>query len=146
MAITVDLGTKVKVNEVITIDAERMLVESIAGNILAVRRAVDGSVLASHLDNASVYVPRTLSVERAAVGTTAAEHLVDAVISKNVPPGLISELCLAETIYAMAQEKGHMALTVGQGEAVREISGRGIADVRKRADEAYKRSRGPRAV
>ena len=58
----------------------------------------------------------------------------------------ISELCLAETIYAMAQEKGHMALTVGQGEAVREISGRGIADVRKRADEAYKRSRGPRAV
>ncbi|HUV73865.1 MAG TPA: hypothetical protein VMW79_06125 [Anaerolineae bacterium] len=146
VAITVDLGTKVKVNEVITIDAERMLVEGIAGNILTVRRAYDGSVLASHLDNASVYVPRTLTVERAAVGTTAAEHLIAALISKNVPPGLISELALAETIYAMAQEKGHMTLAVGQGEAVREVSGKGIADVRKRAEDAYKRNRASRAV
>lgn len=146
VAITIDLGTKVKQGEIIQIDAERMRVEAVTGNVLTVKRAVDDSVLATHNHGATLYAPRTLTVTRAAVGTTAAAHLIDAAITKNVPPGLISELCLAETIYAMAQEKGHMALSIGQGEAVREISGKGIADVRKRADEAYRRNRAPRAV
>ncbi|KKK70550.1 hypothetical protein LCGC14_2922880, partial [marine sediment metagenome] len=136
----------VKTNEVITIDAERMLVTAVAGNVLTVKRAVDGTVLATHTDGADIYAPRTLTVARAQVGTTAATHLTAAAIVKNVPPGLISELCLAEVLYARAQEKGHFALTVGQGEAEREVSGKGIADVRKRAEEAYRRNRGPRAI
>ena len=146
VAITVDAGVLVYQGEVITIDAERMLVEGVNGNILAVKRAYDDSVLASHLDNAPLAAPRTLTVERGAVGTPAEAALALVTISKNVPPGLISELCLAETIYAMAQEKGHMALSIGQGEAAREISGKGIADVRKRAEDAYKRNRASRAV
>jgi len=146
LAITIDGIGSVKQGEIITIGAERMLVEGVGGAVLTVKRAYDGSVLAAHLDDAVVYAPRTLTVTRAAVGTTAATHADDTPITKNVPPGLIAELALAETIYALAQEKGSMALTVGQGEAVREISGKGIADVRKRADEAYKRTRGPRAI
>jgi hypothetical protein len=146
VAITIDGAGTVTQGEIITIDAERMLVEGVAGAILTVKRAYDGSVLAAHLNDAVVYAPRTLTVTRAAVGTTAATHLTAAAITKNVPPGLISELCLAETLYALAQEKGHMTLAVGQGEAVREVSGKGIADVRKRAADAYGRTRGPRAI
>jgi len=146
IAITVDDGTLICQGEVITIDAERMLVEGIVGDVLGVKRAYDGSALAVHLDDALVYAPRTLTVQRGAVGTVAIAHVDTTLISKNVAPGLISELCLAETLYALAQEKGHMALTVGQGEAVREISGKGIADVRKRAEDAYKRTRGPRSI
>ncbi len=133
-------GTKVKAGEVITIDSERFLVESVAGNNLATRRAHDASTLAAHTSGATVYTPRTLTVERGAVGTTAAAHDTATVISRNVPPALISELCLAEVLYARAQEKGHMALTAGQGEAIREISGKGIADLRARAYLAYTRA------
>jgi len=146
VAITIDGTGTICQGEIITIGAERMLVEGVAGAVLTVKRAYDGSVLATHLDDASIYAPRTLTVERAAVGTTAAAHADKTAITKNVPPGLIAELALAETIYALAQEKGHLTLSVGQGDAVREISGRGIADVRKRADEAYRRSRSPGAV
>jgi hypothetical protein len=146
VAITVDDGTLVCQGEVITIDAERMLVNSIAGDVLAVTRAYDGSVLAIHLDDASIYAPRTLTVERAAAGTVAIAHVDTTPVAKNVPPGLISELCLAEVLYAFAQEQGHFALTAGQGDAIREISGRGIADVRKRAADSYGRTRGPGAI
>lgn len=147
VAITFDGTGSVKQGEIITIGAERMLVEAVAGSVLTVKRSYDGSVLAAHLNDDGIYAPRTLTVERAAVGTTAATHSAAAAITKNVPPGLIAELCLAETIYARTQEQGHMALTVGQGEAVREISGKGIADVRKRVAEAYgKTKRGPRST
>jgi len=139
-------GASCKQGETVTIDAERMLIESISGNNLAVKRAYDGSVLASHNIAAVIYAPRTLTVERHAVGTTAAAHNIAATITKNVPPGLISELCLAEVIYGLTQEKGSFALTAGQGEAIKEISGKGIADVRKRASDAYGRTRGPRAI
>jgi len=146
VAITIDGVGAVCLGEIITIDAERMLVEGVGGAILTVKRAYDGSVLAGHLDNAVVYAPRTLTVSRAAVGTTAAAHNIAAAITKNVPPGLISELCLAEVIYGLTQEKGNFALTAGQGDAIKEISGRGIADVRQRAKDAYGRTRGPRAI
>ena len=146
VAITIDGVGAVCQGEIITIDAERMLVEGVAGAVLTVKRAYDGSVLASHLDNADLYAPRTLTVERAAVGTTAAAHADKTAITKNVPPSLISELVLAEVIYGATQEKGSFALTAGAGEAVREISGKGIADVRKRADDAYRRTRGPRSI
>ena len=98
-------GTKVKAGEIITVESERMLVESVSGNSLAVKRAYDGSVLASHLTNQDIYAPRTLTVVRAVNGTTAAAHLDAAAIVKYAPPGDIEEYCRARAIAQHEQGK-----------------------------------------
>ena len=114
--IAVDLGTKVKVGEVITIDSERMLVESISANNLAVKRAYDGSTLASHLITQTIYAPRTLTVVRAVNGTTAAAHNDGTAISKYAPPGDIEEYCRARAIFHHEAGKAGWSGVVGSAE------------------------------
>ncbi|RLC56938.1 MAG: hypothetical protein DRI30_05055, partial [Chloroflexi bacterium] len=48
VTVTVGDGAAVNQGEVILIESERMLIESISGNDLTVKRAVDGSTLAAH--------------------------------------------------------------------------------------------------
>jgi hypothetical protein len=91
----VNTGTLIKAGEIITVDSERMLVESISGNSLTVQRAYDGSVLATHVITSKVYAPRTLTVVRAVNGTTAAAHDTAAAILKYAPPADIAEYCRA---------------------------------------------------
>src|SRR5690606_40111271 len=74
------------VGEVILIGSERMLVVDRAGLVLTVKRAWDGSVLASHASGASIWPPRTLLVSRAVLGATAAFHQVGAAVARHVPP------------------------------------------------------------
>jgi len=93
--VPVNTGTLVKQGEIITIDSERMLVESISGNNLTVQRAYDGSVLATHANPSDVYAPRTLAVVRAVNGTTVAAHDTATAISKYAPPADIAEYCRA---------------------------------------------------
>ncbi|MCJ7510770.1 MAG: hypothetical protein MUP14_07790 [Dehalococcoidia bacterium] len=94
----VNTGTLVKAGEVITVDSERMLVESISGNNLTVQRAYDGSILALHVITSKVYAPRTLTVVRAVNGTTAAAHATATAIKKYAPPADIMEYCRAHAI------------------------------------------------
>lgn len=134
-------GAAINMGETILIDSERMKVLDIAGNNLIVKRAVDGSVLASHTSSATVYASRLLTVSRGNAGTTAATHSQSAAITKNVPPGLINELALAEVQYLMGQEDAAWNLTIGEGEGQRESSGKSIAGIRKQASLLYGRRR-----
>lgn len=135
-----DTGTLVA-GEVITVDSERMFIESISGSVLTVQRAVEGSTLAAHLDDATISAPRTLTVTRGAAGSTAATHLIDATITRNVPPGQITELCVAEVIAAREQEMGGYGRTIGQGEQAQEQDRRALYNLRNIVADSWQRLR-----
>jgi hypothetical protein len=146
VTVGVATGSAYAVGETILINSERMLIVDIAGNSLVVKRAVDGSVLASHLITQTVYAPRTLTVERGSLGSTAATHADALAIYRHVPPALVSELNLAEAIVAGQQRSAGYARTIGSAEATREAIGRGLQDIRARAYEAHGRKVRQRAV
>ncbi len=131
VTVTVTDGTKVKVGETILVESEKMLVTDVVSNDLTVERAYNGSTLATHADTTDVYAYRTLTVTRGATGTTAATHVDTTAITKNVPPGIISDWCLAETVTALAQESSGYARTVGSGDNQREATGAGLNDMRR---------------
>lgn len=132
-------GPAVHAGETVTVDSERMLVLDVAGNNLLVRRAVEGSVLAAHTSSTTVYAHRRLTVERAAVGTTAASHTSSTACYRNTPPALVTEWALAMVQTLFGQETAGWNLTVGEGEAARESSGRGLRAVEKEALLRYRR-------
>lgn len=125
------------VGEVITIDAERMLITDIAGSTLIVERGWSGSTLAAHSLGAAVYSPRTLTVSRGQCGTTAATHSNGAVVYVHTPPPLVRQLCIAETLNALAQEQSGYARTIGGGDFAREAGGRGLNGLRKQVQNAH---------
>ncbi len=140
--VTVDLsdGTKFTVGEIILIDSERMMIVDISGNNATVKRAYDGSVLAAHTSGADIYAPRTLTVERGAVGTTAATHSDATTLTVNDPPAPVRNLCIAEALTAYEQQSAGYARTIGSGDSEREARGAGLSDARRRAG-SYRRSR-----
>lgn len=119
-------GSAFTAGEVLTLDTERMMVDDIAGNALVVRRAYDGSVLASHAGS-TIYAPRRLTVERGALGTTAASHLTAAPLTLFVPPSLVEQYVEAKSIDALLQRRAGYGRTVGSGDNEREASGRALA-------------------
>lgn len=144
-AVAVTTGTAYAVGEVVTLDAERMLIVDIAGNSLVVKRAWDGSVLATHTGS-TIYAPRTLLVTRGVLGTTAATHLTAAAVSKHLVPGLVNQLCIAETLTALQQEGSGYGRVVGSGDSQREASGKGLADLRCQVYDTHGRKVRARAV
>jgi len=138
--VAVTTGSAFFVGEVILLDSERMLIVDIAGNNLTVKRGWDGSTLATHTGS-TIYAPRSLTVVRGALGTTAAAHDTAAAITKHVVPGLVRELCEAEALVQLAQRNAAYARVVGTGDNERESSGRGLAQIRKDAIAAYGRLR-----
>lgn len=137
--VAVATGSAYSAGETILVDAERMLVEDIAGNNLIVQRAFDGSTLAAHTSGADVYAPRTLTVVRGALGTTAATHSTSAAIYVHQVPALVAELCVALALITLGQRQAGYARTVGSGDSEREASGRGLAQIRKDAIATYGR-------
>jgi hypothetical protein len=132
VAITMSTTTLAPVrDEVILIDSERMLVVDVAGSVLTVKRAWDGSVLATHAGSADIYAPRTLTVQRGALGTTAATHLDAATVYRYAPPPLVRDLNIAEAMSTLLQEISGYAREVGSGENSREASGRGLKSLRE---------------
>lgn len=106
VTVAVANGTAYSVDEVVLINAERMLIVDIAGNNLSVKRGWDGSVLAAHSSGAHIYASRRLAVERGAVGTTAAAHDSGAALVRHVPPGPVVALCVG---LSLAQVLGEQA-------------------------------------
>lgn len=129
------------VGETILIDSERMLVVDVAGSTITVKRAWDGSTLATHAAGTSIYAPRTLTVSRAALGTTAATHSTSLALTKHVVPGLVAELALAYALNNLLQAQSGYARIAGEGESAREYTGRGIRALEKDAMQAYRRIR-----
>jgi hypothetical protein len=146
VTVPVQSGTAFAAGETILIDAERMLVEDIAGNNLIVRRAWDGSTIAAHTAGATIYAPRTLVVQRGALGTTADTHGNASTIYQWVPPGGIRQLCVAETVTDLLQGRSGYARTAGTGENQREVVARGLKDLKDDAYQAYGRKARYRGV
>ncbi len=142
---TVADGSVFRVGEPLLVDAERLLVQDVVGNTVIVKRAADGSTLAAHT-GATVYWPRSLTVVRGALGTTAASHSNNSVVYVQVIPSAIEELTRAYAIDTFFQGGSGYARTIGSGENERSYSGRGIKDLEDRVYGAYGRRYRARAV
>lgn len=125
--------------EVILIDSERMLVVDLASTTLTVKRAWDGTVLATHAAGAGLFAPRTLTVVRGSLGTTAASHLTSAPIYRFNPPGPVVALTVAEAVSALLNESAGYARTAGSGDNAREAAGRALKDARDQAKQSHGR-------
>lgn len=139
--VNLTLGTAFHVGEVLTIDAERMLLVDIAGNNGIVKRAWDGSTLAAHTTGADIFVARSLTVERGAAGTTPVAHNTATALTLWQPPALVTSLCIAEAITTIEQEQAAYGRTVGSGENERESAGKGLIHIRRDAKATYGRMR-----
>lgn len=135
-AMTVVSGAALHVGETLLIGSERVLVVDIAGNVVTVERAYDGSTLAAHV-TADIYAPRTLTVARGALGTAAAAHSTAAPVTVWLSP--VRTLAVAESVNLLEQESSAYARTVGSGETERNASGAGLADLRAQAYTRYGR-------
>lgn len=132
-------GTKVKAGEVILVDTERMLVLSVTGNDLAVKRAWDGTTQAEHSSGATVYSFRRLTVTRGQNGTTAATHLISTAIRRYAPPADIVRLTRAYAINALHQNAGGWLGVGGAGETAINMTMRSLAKLEEDVRRNYRR-------
>lgn len=146
VVVAVQSGAAFAAGETILIDGERMRVDEIAGNNLIVTRAWDGSSIAAHSVGAAIYAPRTLTVERGVLGTTAAAHLSASVVHRWDPPGSVRQLCVAEAVTDLLQGRSGYARTAGSGDSERETSGTGLKDLRDRVYTSHARKARMRRV
>ncbi|MEI5100300.1 LamG-like jellyroll fold domain-containing protein [Streptomyces sp. PmtG] len=147
VAVPVGSGAAFTAGETILIDSERMRIDDIAGNALVVTRAWDGSTIAAHTAGAAVYAPRTLTVERGALGTTASTHSTAASVLRWDPPGPVRQLCIAEALTSLLQGRSGYARTAGTGEYERETTARaGLKDLRERVYVSHGRKARVRSV
>lgn len=140
VSVSVSDGTAFRVDEVILLNSEKMRVGAIAGNVLTVARAWDGTVLATH-SGSSIYRETALTVERGALGTTAATHLINAAVSVWQAPAPIRALNRAQAIDTVLQEQSGYARTVGSGDNARNASGSALGSLWARVEEHYRRIR-----
>jgi hypothetical protein len=103
--------------EVIQIDSELMLIEVAAAIAVTVKRAYDGTLLATHATDADSVKPfRLLTVVRGVNGTTAAVHADDTAISKYAPPADVMEYCRAQAIALHQQGRSGWTGVIGDSE------------------------------
>jgi hypothetical protein len=131
--------SKLSLYDRIGIDGEFMDVLSIMGAYVTVRRATNGSVLASHDGGVPIYVPNTYTVTRAGFGTTAEGHAQGSTVHVQRYPALVEQLTLAEAVVGVAQNAGGYARVVGSGSSTREAVGKGLDDMRAKAYAALGR-------
>lgn len=113
--------------EMITLDSEDMLVEKIVGGVATVRRAFNGSTLATH-SGAVIWAWRQWEVLRAQLGTTAVTASAGAAVNRHRVPSQVRSLAIAEVENQLLQEGSGYARTVGSGESAHAAPGVGLAD------------------
>jgi hypothetical protein len=139
VSIAVSSGALFTENEVLLIESERVRVTEIAGNVLTVKRADGGTVIAAHSAATAIYWQHRIQVERGSLGTTAASALDAAVVYRWVPPSLVSELAQAYVEDYFLQRNAGYARTTGSGESEQQVNGRGVAQIEKRARAVFRR-------
>ena len=139
--VTIDGSHGIVAGEVIRIDSEQMYVISVSTNDLTVVRAFDGSVLASHNDDAAIHVNRTLTIQRGMNGTTAAWHSDSATITRYRPDADIARWALAEALATWHQEHSGWGRSIGTGDAATELTGRELTQLRQSMVGYYRRAR-----
>lgn len=145
VALGVTDGTKYSVGETLLLDSERILVVDKAGNVLTVKRAWDGTVLATH-SGATIYGLRSWTVTRGDLGTTAAMHSLAAVVNRAVVPGLVQQLTLAEALVAVTLGPAAYATTQGSTPGAQSSIGSGVPDVRDRCRAQFGRKARSRTI
>lgn len=146
VTLTVADGTAFAAEEILTLDAERIRIDDIAGNNLLVERACDGSVLAAHT-SATVYAPRTLTVTRGALGTTADSHGSASTVYRFEPPGLVRQLAKAEALWSLLQERsGWFRRSATSGNSTAEVSRDAIEALRQQTYTEHGRKARHRGV
>jgi hypothetical protein len=138
-AIGVTDGTQLHVDEVIQIDSERMLIVDVTGNVATVKRAWDGTALATHATGTHIYALRNLTVLRGQNGTTAATHLIGAVPTVWRIPSLLRDLAIAEATVRVTQEVGGYTTVEGDGESSVKNIGAGLPDLWDEAEQRFGR-------
>lgn len=140
--------TSFAIDEVILIDAERMLIVDIAGPNLIVKRAWDGTPIAAHSSGADIYAPRTLTVTRGALGTLAAAHANSSSLYRWEPPALVRQLVIAQAISGLSAEtSGYTkALRAGEGSGERNRDNGALASLRQAVEDAVGRKARMRSV
>lgn len=139
----VTTGSAYRAGEVLQLDAEQVLVTSVTGNSLTVKRAFNGTVLAAHT-GAEIYAPRLLTVTRGDLGSTAATHAQSSALAIQVIPSLVKELSAAEAINHVLQETAGYARSLPQGAGI--VPGTGLPDLRDRCREQYGRKARQRVI
>jgi hypothetical protein len=145
VALGVTDGSKYFQNELLLLDSERLLVVDVAGNVLTVKRGWDGSIPAVH-SGATIYAQRQLTVTRGDFGTAAATHSNAAPVSRNLVPGLVRQLTLAEAVVAVTLGPAAYATTQGSGAGKQSNVGAGVPDVRERCYTQFGRKGRSRVV
>ncbi|HJV15619.1 MAG TPA: hypothetical protein VJ625_17165 [Propionibacteriaceae bacterium] len=139
-AVAVTTGSAFTEDEVIMLDSEKMRVDEITGNTLRVTRKWDGTALAAHTGS-TVYSPRSLTVERGVLGTTAASHSLGDSVLVYRPPALINQLNAAYAVVGFLDEASGYSRTVGSGENEREAAGRRLMQLEDRVKRGFYRVR-----
>lgn len=136
------------IGEMLKIDQERMLIWDIdtVNNLLIVKRAWDGSLLAAHTTGATIYAQRQLTVLRGQLGTTAATHNNSVAINKFHWPEAIHDLAIAESVNRILQETSGYSRTVGEGQAAQPAPGVALMDLWDEARTAYGRKNRIRVI
>jgi hypothetical protein len=131
--------------EVILLDQERMLVQEVVSGVAAVKRAWDGTSLATHTSSA-VSAYRQLGVLRGQLGTTAASYTAGQAAGLHRVPSLVRDLALAETLNQALQETSGYARMVGQAETATPAPGTALSDKWDEARATYGRKARIRAI
>ncbi|MFI1889819.1 hypothetical protein [Streptomyces jumonjinensis] len=136
-------------DEVLLVDGERMLVVDTTPTTVVVRRAWDGSTIAAHTVGAVLYASRRLTVERAALGTTAGTYASGAAVMRWDPPGLVRDLTIGEALSRLTNERAGYARTRKTGDGGggdRAVQGADLLSLREQVYVAHARKGRARAV
>lgn len=144
-AITVASGAAINVDETLLIDQEKMLAVDVTGNVVTVIRAWDGSVLATHASNTTIYAYRLLTVGRGQLGTAAATHTSSTAISVFRYPSLVRDLAIAEAGNTVLQRTSGYGDS-GEGATSATNIGAGLADLWDEVETAHGRKARSRVV
>lgn len=138
---TLSIGSTLNVGEELFIDNERMLITEIIGNDVIVDRGAYGSVLRVHSGQTTVYVNRSLTVERAVLGTTSTDTLSGAGVQLFVFPPLVRQLCRAEALNIIQQDAASYGSRSGSNQGDMPMSIKGLQDLREKVRSKYARFR-----
>ena len=131
--------------EVLLLDSEQMLILTVSPTAYVVKRAWNGTVLATH-SGSEVYAERALTVSRGDYGSTAATHTSGASLSVNKIPPLVADLALSESINSVLQETAGYAATMGEAGASQKTTGGDLQSLRDQVLTRYGRKNRQRVV
>jgi len=143
-SLTVSGGT-FYTGETLLLDSEQLLVISVSGSVLTVKRAWNGTVLATH-SGATIYAGRNLTVSRGYGGSTAATHSNSAAVTISLIPAAVKSLAIAEALNIIQQETSGYSHMTGEDGMQQTITGGTLDELRDQVYTQYGRKARRRVI